>query len=73
MEEKNQEKSKIKENKHEHEWVRVDGFYALTQVSRKGSQIDFNPSFGVPVIVYVCNKVDCGELKLESAKKKGEF
>lgn len=58
-------------NTGEENFLRLDGFYALTKVEKKGEEINFMPSSGMPMIVFLCKK--CGELKLFPAKVFGEF
>ena len=46
-------------------WVHVAGYFALTGVDLKEGGSTFNPSFGVPVKVFMNNKT--GEIKTFSA------
>ena len=44
---------------------RNDGFSAITGVTKKGESVSFNPSNGVPVRMFYCEK--CGYIEMYAA------
>jgi hypothetical protein len=49
--------------------VRNEGFNAITQVTKDGSNVSFNPSTGVPTVLFFCNS--CGYIEMYAAAKTG--
>ena len=54
-----------------HSWKKVDGFYALTVVEKKGEQINFKPGSGMPIEVEICTR--CNKIRIFSAIGRGSF
>jgi len=55
----------------DHEWVEVEDLYAITRLDKKGENVTFLPSVGIPVVIEICKK--CGEIKIFLAKSKGKI
>lgn len=47
--------------------VRNEGFSAITQVTKDGANVAFNPGSGVPVVLFFCST--CGYVEMYAAVK----
>ncbi|MBD3330277.1 hypothetical protein GF354_01970 [Candidatus Peregrinibacteria bacterium] len=48
------------------EMISADGLHALTKITKKGENLTFHPSSGIPIKVFYCKK--CGYIENYAAK-----
>lgn len=55
----------------ETEMMPVNGFHSLTQVNKRGENVTFHPSSGVPVKIFFCPR--CGYIEIYTARMIDEW